>query len=272
MNQDNKLPPADSDPLVSAEYRAIATEQTPAALDERVLEQAKAAARNTGLRGFTAYWFRPLAFVATLALSLALLLELTNTPELQPVKSPESEFGRREAESFEADPNLEAPRIVSDFHKNADAPDGKQQPAEPGPATDAIETGGRQKQHIAPSAANAPVADRPASADFADAIEASSKQMPGADSVTRNAIQGLRQTRPAAEAQPQEAVTFRASALVSDVAVRTCDEEQTADAGRWWQCIADLEYAGRHAEAGVELDLFNKAHPDFEPPETLPSR
>ena len=61
MNQHNE-----SDPLVSAEYRAAATERTPPALNALVLKNAEAAAKDTAFRRFTANWFRPLAFVATL--------------------------------------------------------------------------------------------------------------------------------------------------------------------------------------------------------------
>lgn len=71
----------------SAEYRATATERVPPEIDAIVLEQAKMAVRRSGLQGFTAYWFRPLAFVATLLLSLALVLELTRPPEVQPARS-----------------------------------------------------------------------------------------------------------------------------------------------------------------------------------------
>lgn len=279
QDQDNNLPSAENDPLLSAEYRAIAKERTSPALDAIVLKQARAAASR--LQSFTALWFRPLAFVATLVLSLALVLELTNTPELQSPKSPETEVGRREAESFEVDPNFGVPRHVvphatSEFRMNADSPAGKQQSPEPSPPTEAIgsdvATGGRQRLESAPSAVNAPVVEEEVSADFAEMIEASSMQMPDADSVTQNAIQGLKQSRSAEEVQVGDVASFSASAVSPDVLKRPCAEEQTADAERWWQCIADLEEAGRHDEAKIEIELFKTVYPDFEIPEELPSK
>lgn len=290
MNQDreNKLPGADSDPMVSAEYRATATEHTPPALDSVVLNKAKAAARDTGLRGFTAFWFRPLAFVATFGLSLALLLELTSPLDLQSVKSPEPEIGRLEAESTAADPLSDVLGITSDVRPSAESPAGKNQSAEPpAPAqTDnpSYETGRQQRPEPTPSTANdieaarssapanAPVADERTSAEFAEMIEASSKQMQEPDAVTEIAIQGLKESRADDKERVQEVAAFRASAFMLDEAARPCTKEQITLPETWWQCISDLEEAGRHDEADTELDLFNKAHPDFKAPEIPPSQ
>ena len=53
---------------------------------------------------------------------------------------------------------------------------------------------------------------------------------------------------------------------------RPCADEQTAIPVTWWQCISDLKEAGRPDEAKAEMNLFNKAHPDFKAPEILPSQ
>ena len=84
MNHDNSLPSPENDPLVSAEYHTLSTEITPTALDEVVLEQARAATKNSWLRKSPSLWFRPMVFTATLGLTLMLLLELTTTPESNP--------------------------------------------------------------------------------------------------------------------------------------------------------------------------------------------
>jgi len=94
QNKSNNLPSLENDPLVSAEYRALSTEQTPTALDEVVLEQARAAAKNSWSQIFPSLWFRPIAFTATLGLTLMLLLELTTTPESQPIIDTDTNVGR----------------------------------------------------------------------------------------------------------------------------------------------------------------------------------
>ena len=268
MNQDrdNQLPSAESDPLVSARYRAIATERTPQALDALVLEKAKAST-TTGLSEFTAFWFRPLAFVATLALSLALVLELTSNQYLEPAVSPQPDAGRRAA-----DPAIEAPRVTEDFRKSGDLPTGKNQsrfvPAPAKASAPAAAMADRDQ-------ADAAVSDENISADFAKMVEDNSNRMKEQTAVTETAIQSLQQTRPAEEVQAGRTAAFSASAVVSDIAIiplRACDAQQLADPRKWWQCIAELEKAGRQEEAKAELDLFNDAYPEFKLPESLPSQ
>jgi hypothetical protein len=143
MNEgsDNMVSSTGNDPLVSAEYRAAATERTPPELDGVVLEKARATAGSVGLRRFTAYWFRPVAFVATLALSLALILELTRTADQQGVDSPEPGAGRRQSEKFEVDPNAGTDRPAGRFGEDDDSPGGKDQAAKPEKSSEALGTG-----------------------------------------------------------------------------------------------------------------------------------
>lgn len=65
---------------VSTDYRAIATESVPAWLDEKVLGNAAADQSNTPIAAVFVRWARPLVFVATAGLSLALILELSQVP------------------------------------------------------------------------------------------------------------------------------------------------------------------------------------------------
>jgi hypothetical protein len=59
-------------------YREFATERAPATLNEQVLRQA---AREAG-RGYPRWsgWLRPLAWVATVGLTLGIVIELVSTP------------------------------------------------------------------------------------------------------------------------------------------------------------------------------------------------
>ena len=267
MNQDgeNNLPGDENDPLISAEYRATATERTPPTLDAVVLKTAEAAARDSGLRGFTAFWFRPLAFVATLGLSLALLLELNQSLQPQPVISPASEV-----QSVVADPAPALPGAPSENQRSADTPANKAsvtQSKDP-----IVETGRLKRQESTAASANDPVGNVDTSADFAEMIEASSKQIQEQHGVAEIAIEGFKQTRSDEPEQSREVAAFQASALPLVDSARPCTEEQLAVPEMWWQCISDLEEDGRHSEANAELDLFNQANPDFEAPEIDPSQ
>ena len=65
---------------VSAEYRAMATESVPEWLDKKVLRNAATVTSNTAFAAIFSRWLRPLVFVATAGLSLALILELSQVP------------------------------------------------------------------------------------------------------------------------------------------------------------------------------------------------
>ena len=69
---------AETDVLVSQAYRDLADERTPERLDRTILRAAAKEARPRYSR-FIA-WTRPMAWAATVMLSVALVLELTDTP------------------------------------------------------------------------------------------------------------------------------------------------------------------------------------------------
>lgn len=75
------------DPLVSDTYREMAEERTPEALDREVLRMAASELRTR--YAIARAWTRPLAWAATIGLSLVLVLQLADVP--QPVAgSPEA--------------------------------------------------------------------------------------------------------------------------------------------------------------------------------------
>ena len=69
------------DDRVSAAYRELATERSPDGLNHRILAEARrgAATRYAMLRG----WTRPVAWAAMIGMSLAIVLHVSQTPEMQ---------------------------------------------------------------------------------------------------------------------------------------------------------------------------------------------
>ena len=272
MNQDleNKLPGTESDPAVSAEYQATATERTPPALDAAVLKKAETAVKESGLQGFTAFWFRPLAFAASLGIALALVLEFTSIETLQPTMDPGLEVGRQELESLHVVPSGSADNLKTERYYGLDAPAGRQQSVEaPDPApglTSEIKGFGLT------DSANVPVENAGVSADFVEMMETSSKRMRDPESVRKTTIQDLSQTREIENVQAENVSEYRTPTAVTILTIRSCTEEQVAVPLMWWHCISDLDEAGRHEEAKAELQLFNRAHPHFEAPHNLPSK
>jgi len=95
--QDNKR--------VSAFYREVADEVTPTTLDERILADAARGAQSR--YGLARAWVRPVAWAATIGLSLAFLLELTwfaDAPPEVPAGSPavSEERARQDADVMRA--------------------------------------------------------------------------------------------------------------------------------------------------------------------------
>lgn len=69
---------------VSEAYRQAATETSPAALDEKIMANARREARTR--YGLARTWVRPLAWAATIALSFAFVLEMTYFDDEPPIE------------------------------------------------------------------------------------------------------------------------------------------------------------------------------------------
>ena len=89
--------------LVSATYRELADERAPAGLDEKVLQRAAALPRARS--GIGRAWMKPVAWAATIGLSLAIVLELTQIPQAPP------DVGILDVESQDVD-RLEVDRVA----------------------------------------------------------------------------------------------------------------------------------------------------------------
>ena len=74
------------DKRVTDAYRDLADERAPAKLDEAILAMAASEARTR--YGFTRAWIRPVAWAATIGLSLAFLLEMSQLDEAPVLPAP----------------------------------------------------------------------------------------------------------------------------------------------------------------------------------------
>jgi hypothetical protein len=92
MNQENgRQDEADIDRQVSDHFETLSDESTPGHLDQAVMREAKRAIRADNRKGSFGAWFRPVAFMAMVGLSLAIILDLTDTSIPEPASEPESE-------------------------------------------------------------------------------------------------------------------------------------------------------------------------------------
>ena len=82
MSDKRKYSDETVDPRVSAAYRELADEHTPAHLDHAVLNAARGAARPSWNKAIA--WLRPAAWVATIGVCLAVVIEIALLPEQEP--------------------------------------------------------------------------------------------------------------------------------------------------------------------------------------------
>lgn len=256
MSKQRRQHDGESDPVVSEAYRELSQERTPAHLDHVVLNEARKAAKADRPREIS--WLRPAAWVTTIGLCLAIVLEITD-----PV------------------PQDDAAGAPATGHKElrGDAPALRRKRAEP-QATSIEEPRSRDEDA---SAADSPL---PAAAGL-EAMEA----LPGKPAEElRNVTtapgdvesfgsgdttilqdveeESRRKEEPASAAfMPLGKATNFAESEIE----RSCDETETSTPDTWVECIMRLQQEGRHDEARLEHERLQETYPGADiPPLTVP--
>ncbi len=224
-------------------YRDLATETTPADLDDRVLQMA---ARETRSRyGIARAWVRPVAWAATIGLSLAIVLEVMQV--IPPASEPESEapdaavLERPEPASAIRQDAAEMPSTVGTTMNKA--------PANPGGGA-AEELGARR---LAPQ-------------DLPEANQERAAELDDADAFAAKDMRILEDAEMQARERAGEAPAVLWGVAERAVAVAHCDETARATAESWYECIEKLREAGEEEFATIELDALRQAYPEFEVP------
>ena len=213
------------DPRLSAAYREMADERTPEHLDHIILNAARSAAKPRWNRAVA--WLRPAAWVATIGVCLAIVIEVSLLSDPEPV-----EFDR--VPPAAAPPVATSPAAADRFEKAA-------------------------PRATKPAAAQA--VQKPARAPSADP----EKHFDGAEAVNRD--QGLQQQEAVRQDAAPDMLLRSApgTARMEDaVTERFCDETETANPNSWLECILELERQGLHEAARLERERLTLAFP---PPE-----
>lgn len=227
-----------NDPRVSEVYREISSETTPSELDRRILSMAAVDKREK--YWIPRVWIRPVAWAATIALSLAFVLEMSQVAD-----DPAARVDSITTEILEE-------RVMSD----EDAAKSKDESAV------------RQrlnKRSEAPVAMKlAAPATQPAPADSTAALPAAgntsaSLEMEADDmSLLREAEEQARmQTGPA-----RSAAAFAEKKEKSS----DCDDDARAAPESWYECVKALRDAGNNAAAQQELESLLAEFPEFREP------
>ena len=232
-----------TDPLIASAYRDLATERVPDALDDIVLKKAHSAVapRYSG----SVRWLRPMAWAATIALSLAIVVQLADIPQVTPPTS-DTSFAvdaKREQVTAAAPAAALQSGTISEQEQSAGG-------ALPAPAL--REQKERQQNTLRKSADQQAfkVSEAPILEDAAQIARL--QKGPG---IQDNLPLTPAHSVPPASAADQETL-FQSG----------CDAQTRKQAEGWHACIVELEKAGLSDLAEHERRQLEAAFPDYEWP------
>lgn len=235
---------------LSETYRGLATEKAPPELDRKVLSMAAREGRTR--YGITRAWIRPVAWAATIALSVAIVLEVTRYSD---VTAPPTEL-----ESAKAKDDGD---LARDLDKRSDAPTPARVNSPPAAALKSAAEPGRAEPE-----ASSP---EPAAAEESMAVQPLEESV--SDDFTTDEMIMLQEADERARMRAGEARGTLSPASASLVAITEkkeqvdlCDAEAREDAEAWYACIETLREDGLADAARLELELLRKAFPDFREP------
>ncbi len=246
-----------ADQRVSETYRNLASEQPPAHLDREVLRMA----RREGRTPYAAAraWMRPFAWAGTIALCLAIVMQVTQLPR-DAVEFDSPAPAEQEPATVSPAPGSAEPEAADAFQPRADVPvatPGKEQvsgdwrageaPAMAGKAVRFSQDGAR-----ADSRSTAPPVT-PAAGPVAEEDEAAPTQP--VPHLERSAV---------SEVMPSTAAELRSvAAAMADKAEPLCAAEERASASRWYDCIEALRDSVPEDRLAQEIADFETAYPEF---------
>ena len=269
MNHDNDNPhSADVDPQLSAQYSSLADEVTPANLDQAILRDAARAVRADNRRGSFGAWFRPVAFMATVGLTLAIILDLSDTAMFSPpadmsvetlppmpavADDPADVIGKNRAdpqviEFLRQEKSVSATGLASGTTEKAATDIGGTVDQE---ATEISRPPEVQEEIVVPGDV------------FSTEVESTRQRIDEAASASGAYLQ----PQPGAEAPSAEPFERAPTLNLYLAEPLGCTGEQRSDLVTWWQCIEELEESGQPQIAERELGYLLAEFPDFVPPE-----
>lgn len=244
---------AETDEQVSTTYHELASERAPEQLNEKVLQ--KAAQRSVRPRySRSIMWTRPLAWAATIALCLAITLEVTRVPTLETVPSQKP---RSLAEAESRLPAATAPVERQDLYSDemplgrSTAKQVKDEPRREGRLRDA-----------------AFAATEEAKADAEDVYDAGVAAPSDFSALDTDIVQSAEKIARLQVNKSNQPVLNEATAVSADMSsvANECTDEVRTDPVTWLECIDDLEEAGDTDAAQRQIEDFKETFPQFELP------
>lgn len=273
MTNERKHPDGidESDEHVSRTYRELADERTPARLDKKVLRQAARAARPPYAKSIM--WTKPVAWAATIAICLAITLQVTQVPmpegvpAIMPVDSLEEDDANlaEELPIYSLDSPAPATGVTSAaMSETPDTAEPKRSMLDAAPAEDRSAL--KQRAVEREQADTAPSLVMPTSTGEFEAQDLDILQR-AEDMVRLQSGPNKAAEQVAAEKVAESpASLFAVTAADRSEPVSGCDEEAKARPETWHACILSLDEAGMPEIAARMRKQLAEAFPDFEAP------
>ena len=227
-----------NDPRVSEVYRDVSRDITPPELDRRILSMAAADERTK--YWIPRVWIRPVAWAATIALSLAFVLEMSEVGD-SPVP---------QAEPLATELLEERVMLDADAVKSKDEAAGRQR---------------LNKRSEAPAPMKlAPPVTQPAPAEARSDLPAAGNASVSLE-MEADDTSLLREAEDQARMQTGPARAVGVFAEEKEQA-NDCGDDARAAPESWYECVKALRDAGNSAAAQRELDLLLAEYPEFREP------
>ena len=270
------------DPKLTDAYQALARERTPEYLDEKVLELA---ARSQAPYARARAWMRPAAWAATIGLSLAIVLDLTQIP------STDTEYALIESTE---DPDAPEGRAVLDDQASAPAradvgdASSNEKTERPGATAEAKRT---RQEKPAPQASDIRAAEEfaPRETPVLRDAEALARARAGSDEESEDtrddaggglAFQQLsepmsaepealrraeadRQVAKRVSAEARSAAASLAATSDADTLEPACPADVRESESAWLACIRELRENGQDEIADEEFEEFRRVFPEI---------
>jgi hypothetical protein len=241
------------DARVAESYRTLAQERAPDHLSKKVLRMAARQGRTPYSRARA--WMRPAAWAATIALSLAIVLELTRLPEVEPelvdIATPRQ--APRETTGGVAEPRTPAAERADSVSMDTFAPKDM---------SVLREAENRARAQAGPD--QLPSAPR-ADAGAAPAVDIAARQV----SVGQDRREQFSDQQDANEPAADKRISAAASLAVvasDEKALElqlACPAKLRESARSWFACIQQLRDSGQEELADSEYEEFRRIFPDF---------
>ena len=259
-------PGTPSDKRVTGAYRELATERTPERLDTAVLRNAERAARPAYQRSIL--WTRPAAWVAVVAICLAITLQVTQVPTPTDIPAA-TELLQLDGAGDAADKKVQ--QQYRDRQVSEGLPAGRSDVDDISNRSIERETRGVETSDLPASSAETVVEDNAGA--LTDKFEMQDADMLQRAEDMRRLQTGDNKTHEFREHEQDErkSLTPTTSGFAAATAPATLDASDCSGATRqnpddWLHCILALERSGQTEAATLQREQLAEAFPDFEIP------